>query len=271
MINKIIHTMSFKISIILVLILALATGFIWWKYPSVFGADGLKCTPNIPTITLIPTSGLAQPVVPVPKLSVAPGQSINFDVSVKNNDYACAAEYYDLSGIVPDMPSGWKAQFNYPYVIIGSGYARTAIMTVTPPFDASGSYNIGAMATGRNSKLSSSGNSNILEVKVTGLVTTLTMDKASYTIKKNSTSPTATVTYTQNGMPMKDIQAEFKLAYPDGSSQNVYTYHFTDRFGQVKWKFPIWFADPKGTYVVTVSMLDRGYPIAGAMTTFQVQ
>ncbi|OGE02630.1 hypothetical protein A2196_00100, partial [Candidatus Curtissbacteria bacterium RIFOXYA1_FULL_41_14] len=93
-----------------------------------------QCTRVNPTVAISPSSQ-----------SSAPGDSLNYTVTVTNNDSNCPDTTFSLSS---SIPTGWTASLSANELTIGSGSSQTATLNVTPAQTATdGYYDVGAQAT----------------------------------------------------------------------------------------------------------------------------
>ncbi len=103
------------------------------------GYDDGTCVQANPTVVLSPSA----------TLSVMPGTSLTYAVSITNNDNSgCLASTFNLSATVPTVPSGWTRSLGSSSLTINPGASASTTLLVTSPTTAGGgSYNITAKAT----------------------------------------------------------------------------------------------------------------------------
>ena len=91
------------------------------------------CSQANPTVAISPSS-----------LTGPDGSTVDYSVTVTNNDSSCSAAGFDLASAVP---SGWAASFSPAALTLDSGQNGSSTMTVTVPAGASGSNPLTATAT----------------------------------------------------------------------------------------------------------------------------
>jgi C1A family cysteine protease len=96
--------------------------------------DG-ACLQASPTVALSPSG----------TQSVQPGTTVNYTVSVTNNDTSvCSGSTFNLSAA---LPSGWTSSFNSSTLMINPRVSASTTLSVTSPTTADGFYTITVTAT----------------------------------------------------------------------------------------------------------------------------
>jgi hypothetical protein len=95
----------------------------------------LCCEPRRANITITPSQQTG-----------SPGDTLNYTVTVKNNDIACPAKDFDLW--VPNCPSGWSCTLDSSKLTISSGSSASTVLRVKSSSTAElRDWNIQVMAT----------------------------------------------------------------------------------------------------------------------------
>jgi M6 family metalloprotease-like protein len=209
----------------------------------------LSCVYRLPTVTISPSNP-----------SALPGQTVNYTVSVKNNDSAgCAAGVFTLDST---DPAGWPTGFSSNPLTVSPSQTGTAAMTKTVPGDAApATYPVNAIATRGSYSGSGAANCTVMAP----LTVTVSVPSSSYTL--GSTVPiTAAV---QSGTsPVSGAAVVFTMTEPNGSTSTKKA--TTDANGTAVWNYMLNPRDPTGTYSVTAKATYGGQTVTSAATTFNV-
>jgi hypothetical protein len=214
------------------------------------------CVHNMPVTTLSPS----------PTVLAAPGATLQFTVSVTNQDTSdCPASTFNLSDFAP---VGWGTAFSTSMVTIAPGASASASMTVhVPATAAGGSYSVMATGTSANAPgyTSSASVTCTLPSAPSDLSMQLSTDASSYT--RNQTIKVFGVV-TTSGVAVSGIPVAFTVTRSDGTK--VTGSGTTDNYGtatfvlKVKGKYPV------GTWRVDSRVTTGGTTVSGT-GTFNVQ
>lgn len=208
----------------------------------------VSCVYSAPTVTLSPSNP-----------SALPGQTVNYTVSVKNNDSAgCMGGVFTLSSTQP----GWPATFGTNPLPVNPGQTVSTGMSLTVPGDATpATYPVNAIAT--KGTYSGTGTANC--TVMAKLTVTVSIPNASY--KLGSTVPiTAAV---QSGTsPVSGAAVVFTLRAPTGSTSTKKA--ITGASGTAVWNYKLNRRDPTGTYTVTAKATYSGQTATSDPKTFEV-
>jgi hypothetical protein len=190
------------------------------------------CAAAAPTVSL---SGGASWAVP--------GASVNYTVSVRNNDGAtCGAATFNL---VPQAPGGWSALFNPGSLSLMPGSTASATLTLISTADASGSYSFQASASRPGPSGSVNGNAQI----ASALSVTLAFNSV-------GNGQQASVSVRANGNPVAGAAVTFTLTDPLGRPSNVNA--TTNGSGVASQNYKFKGNDPRGLYRVSVAVTASG-------------
>jgi Gametolysin peptidase M11/NPCBM-associated, NEW3 domain of alpha-galactosidase len=213
-----------------------------------------QCTPGNPLVSL---SGPGQ--------AVAAGTTVTYTVTIKNNDFGCAASTFNLQGGVPE---GWTAELASS-VSIDAGATQSLSFRVTSPFNAAaGSYGISATATKADDAGSTSSATSSYQVNTSAVPSLSVSTNAAVVTLKKQVAITARLSST--GLPVGGKTVTFSVTKPDGTV--VTATYLTKKNGIATYKFRTTLLDPKGTYWASADAGNAGASLGGLVTTsFVVQ
>ncbi len=209
------------------------------------------CTHASPTVSMSP----ADP-------SLSPGASVQYTVSVTNNDASgCAANSFSL---VSTQPSGWFGSFSAGALTLNPGQTGSAILTETAPASAStGTYSLASAAT--SGSYTGSGAASATVVMPT-LTDTTSVPYSSYSARQ-TISVTSSVQY--NGVAASGASVTFTLTKANGSK--VTGTATTGSTGKAVWSYKVSGKDPTGTWSVTSTATYNSQTATSNTVTFSVQ
>jgi alpha-galactosidase-like protein len=212
------------------------------------------CVRGNPTITMSPSTSQW----------VSPGTTVNYNVSLTNNDTAgCVASGFELRA---NVPTGWSALFDTSSVTLSSGQSATTTLRVTSSTStANGYYNIGvdAVNTGATNY---AGSSSVTCAVMRGLDVTVVTDQASYTINQTAL---ITATVTSGGTPISGASVAFTVTKPNGSTAKGTTTTSASGVASFKYRFNKQ-KDPAGVYSIAVGANLNGV-IGSGSTSFSLK
>jgi hypothetical protein len=214
----------------------------------IFTVLSVSSTGAVVNVSFGPQSCIrANPVVSVsPSTSqwVPPGSTVDYKVSVTNNDSAgCSGSSFDLQSSVP---AGWSSLFDTSTLVPGPGSSATTTLHVASPSTTPGGYyNIGVTASNSGNS-SYSGTSSVTCSILSGLNVTVTSDQASY-----SSSQTAILnaTVTTAGSSISGAAVSFTITKPNGTKVTGSGTTGTNGVATFKYRFNKQ-KDPAGIYQV---------------------
>jgi hypothetical protein len=211
--------------------------------------DQAACTKSAPTVTLSPAG----------TVSVTPGGTTNFLVTVKNNDGAsCDVQPFALSH---NLPAGWSGTFTPASVSPAPGASQTATLAVQVPAGAGGTQ---ALTVTSVEPGGPSGSASATLSVATAMTATVTTDKATYT--GGTVAMTATVL--ANGSPVSGATVVFTMRTAAGKIQ---TFNATTKAtGIATASYKLKPKDPKGTWQLSITASKDG-STAIASTSFSIQ
>jgi len=210
------------------------------------------CTRAVPTVTLSPSNP-----------SVAPGGSVQYTVSVRNNDAAaCAPASFVLSSV---QPSGWTAVFSLSMLTLAPGETGSAGLTQTvSPEAVPGTYAITVAAT--NGTYASTAGAYSTVVTVPQLSVAVSVSSAAFA-PRDTVPIRAAVTL--GGAPVAGATVTFSLLKPDGRrTAKTIT---TKSNGVAAWDYRIAAKDPPGSYSVSASAASGSNLAQSNSVTFSVR
>ena len=217
-----------------------------------------QCTPADPSVTL--TGGGA---------AVLPGTTVTYNLTVRNNDFACGASTFNVA---PAVPSGWASTLTPNSVTLNSGASQTLSLRVTSPATAAdGSYDIAGAATRSTDPNAASSATTTYQVNssaASGSSVTLSVTTKSsvYTLRK---SVTITGHASSGGLAKPGLTISFSISKPDGSAVSLSG--VTKKSGSATIKYRTTALDPVGAYWVSADTPNAGSPGGLVTTSFVVQ
>ena len=217
-----------------------------------------QCAPANPSVSL---SGGAT--------AVLPGTTVTYNLTVRNNDFACGASTFNVASAVP---SGWSASLTSNSVFLNSGASQTISLRVASSATAAdGSYDIAAAAV-RSSDATSTGSAtttyqvNSSTASASSITLSLSTRSTVYSLKK---SVMITAHASSGGLSVSGITVSFSITKPDGSV--VTAAGVTKKNGLATVKYRTTVLDPVGTYWVSADTPNAGSPGGLVTTSFVVQ
>jgi hypothetical protein len=194
---------------------------------------------------------------------VSAGSTINYQVSLTNNDSGCSSSDFTLQA---SMPAGWSAAFENPTVSLVPGASATVNVSVTSPSSApEGFYNIGL--TGVNAAASNySASASVTCSIMSGLGVSVVSNQDSYTTGQ---SATITANVTAAGSPISGASVSFVITKPNGTKATGTTTTVANGSATYKYRFNKQ-KDPIGTYQVSVAANLNGV-IGSGVTSFSLR
>jgi Gametolysin peptidase M11/NPCBM-associated, NEW3 domain of alpha-galactosidase len=208
------------------------------------------CNTFAPTVSLSPSAASW----------VTPGSTVNYSVSVNNNDTSgCAAAAFSLT---PILPAGWSAVMT-PVALnaLAPGATGSASIAVTIPSTAAGTQQFTVSA--RESGAPSSADASVSLIVASTLGVTVSTDKAAYN------GGTITVSATVSGNQTAVSGAAVAFALKNGSKSIVLT-GTTNASGVAVASYRLKAKDPKGAWQVTASATKDAVTGSGS-ASFTVQ
>jgi len=213
----------------------------------------IPCVPANPTVTLSP-----------PNPSVYAGSSVNYTVTVTNNDsLGCSPRDFNLSS---SQPSAWPSVFSQSLQTISPSSSTSTTLTKSVPTGiAAGMYAV-------DSSAQSSGNTGTGYANVTVMpplpAFTATLSVPSPTYLTNSTVP-ITAAVLQGAAAASGASVTFTLTRT-GSSTVIKTLT-TGTNGKATWNYKVNPKGPKGLYQVTAQATYGSQSASAAAIGFTVQ
>jgi hypothetical protein len=194
---------------------------------------------------------------------VSAGATVNYQVSLTNNDSGCSSSDFALQANVPAV---WSAVFDSPTVSISSGSSLTFNLSVTSPSSAAdGFYNVGVVAVNSAAANYSASGSVTCSI-ISGLAVSAASDQASYT---RSQTATVTATVTGGGSPVPGATVSFTMTKPNGSKVNGTATTGANGSAVFKYRFNKQ-KDPVGIYQVSAGANLNGV-VGSGTTSFSVK
>ncbi len=210
----------------------------------------VPCTAANPTVTLSPSN----PSVPA-------GGTVNYTVSVKNNDSAgCDSGSFTL---VPTVPSGFSAGTITPNpLLVAPGQTGTANLPVTAGSSA-GTYPVSVAATKGGYSSSGSANCTVTVPLTVGVTATPAM------VSRNQTV-TIAATVKRGLDPVSGASVTFTMTKAGGGKATKKA--TTGAGGTAEWDYTVGRRDPLGEYRVSATAKYGGQTVSStAPATFTVQ
>jgi len=220
-------------------------------------ANGPVCTAANPSVNVSPSQSQ----------SVASGTTVNFTVTVTDNDSSgCSAATFNLGSTVP---SGWAGLWSAAGLSLSPGKSGSATLTVTSPVGtADGSYNVGLSAVNA-SAASHSGSAAATYVISTpaALSVSLWTDQSSY-LPGQTVAIRVSLLYGTS--PDVGASVTVNVMSPNGKATTLSG--TTGSNGLVSLNYKLSRHAAPGTYQAQLGTTVTGAaPIAGASTSFTVQ
>jgi hypothetical protein len=212
----------------------------------------VPCTHANPTLS-------ASPLNP----STVPGSSVNYTVSVINNDSAgCSSGTFNLSS---SLPSNWLTSFSTTALALSPGQTGSVTMTKTAPGGtAPGTYAVDSIAT--NGAFTGSGMANVTVTAPAGLSVRVAIASSTYTLRQ-TVSITATVL--NGSLPAPGASVNFTMTQPGGGK--VTKLVTADSNGKAVWSYKIGAKGPMGAYSVVAQATYSSQTTISNQVTFSVQ
>ena len=213
----------------------------------------LPCLEANPTVTVSP----ANP-------SVAAGGSVNYTVSVTNNDtVGCAPGTFNVA---TSLPTSWGSSLSTSSLTVNPGGSGSLTMSKAPPAGTSpGTYAVNSSAT--KGTHAGTGNANCTVAAPPPPLSASVSIPAGVYLPRSTVSLTATVM--SGGLPAAGATVTFNVAKSDGSlSSKTLT---TGSNGQAVWNYRVQQKHPKGIQSVTVEAVSGLQSASGGPVTFTVQ
>jgi M6 family metalloprotease-like protein len=213
----------------------------------------MPCTHANPVVTISP----ANP-------TVSAGTTVNYTVSVKNNDAAgCPADTFSLAS---SQPSNWIGAFSPTSLAISPGQNATTTLTEAIPVGASpATYNLSASASSGSYTGSASASATVATVSP-ALTDTESVAGSTYTTRQ-TLSVTAMVT--SGGAAAAGAGVTFTLTKSNGTK--VSGTATTDSTGKAIWSYKFAQKDPAGIYSVVNVASYKSQTVTSNTATFSVQ
>jgi len=220
---------------------------------SVAYSGTVSCTHANPSASMSPTNP-----------TVSAGSSVNYTVSVKNNDApSCPASMFSL---VSTQPSGWVGSSSVASLTISPGQSASATLTETVATTAApGTYAISSSAI--NGAYTGSATANTTVVSLTSTLTDSTSVSASIYSAPQKVAVTAIVT--SGGAPAVGAKVTFTVTKAGGTKVNGNA--TTDATGKATWSYRISQKDPIGVYSVMNSATYSSQSVTSNGVSFAVQ
>lgn len=209
------------------------------------------CSRANPTISMSP----ADP-------SATPGNSVSYNVSVKNNDSAsCGSSTFSMNS---SQPTGWSAVFTNPSFTLSPGQTSSSTLMMTVPSGtAAGTYPVSSVAA---SSSSASAKANCTVVSSSALAVSVSVPRSVYS-RRSSVSISAKAT--NGGATVSGAAVTFVLTKPNGIT--VTKKLSTDNSGTATWSYRISTKDPAGVYSVSASAASGSQTATSDTLSFSVQ
>jgi M6 family metalloprotease-like protein len=211
------------------------------------------CVSAAPSITATP-----------PNPSANAGASVNYTLTVKNNDTAgCTSSAFSLSST---LPAGWSTTFSSSALTIAPGQSASATMTKTVPAGTEpATYPVDATATGPSSSATASVN-----VSVVPPLPPLSVTVASSAPAYPSKSVAILTAKALNGSaPAVGASVKFTLTKPGGAHTELSAK--ADSAGKAQWNYRFGPKDPKGTYTLAAQGTNGNQTATSPPITFTMQ
>jgi hypothetical protein len=158
------------------------------------------CVQANPSMTLSPSTSQWVPA----------GATMNYQISLTNNNSGCSSSNFNLQAA---LPSGWSATFDSPTVSILPGSSATVNLSVTSPSSAAdGFYSVGVMALNSAAPDYTASGSVTCSI-MSGLAVSLASDQALYT---RSQTAIVTTMVSALGSPVSGASVSFTMTKPNG-------------------------------------------------------
>lgn len=172
-----------------------------------YGAEA--CSRQTPGIAVSPTSA-----------SVAAGDSVNYSITLKNNDSAtCATSSFTL--LSQSLPSGWTGSVSPASASLAPGQSITAQLAVaTAPGTPTGSYTVGASASDGTRSVAATAGISVTQ-PVTKETSPLVLELGSNTVSATTkTKITFTINATRDGLPASSVPVTLSITDSTGKVTN---------------------------------------------------
>jgi Gametolysin peptidase M11/NPCBM-associated, NEW3 domain of alpha-galactosidase len=234
---------------------------------SVLSADttGASVSVSLGTVQCLPAN---------PSVSLSGGQTaqagatVNYSITIRNNDIACGASSFDLTTAVP---GGWAASLATS-LSLNSGASQTLSLSVTSSSTAAaGSYNIGAAAARSTDATATGSASTSYTVSAPAASTSLNVSvSTNSTVITRKKAVTITGHVRSGGLAAAHQTVRFTITKADGSV--VTASSVSKKNGNAAFKYRTTLLDPVGTYWVAADAGSAGASSSGLVTTsFVVQ
>ena len=213
----------------------------------------IPCLPANPTVTLSP-----------PNPSVYAGSSVNYAVTVTNNDsLGCSPRVFNLSS---SQPSTWPSVFSQSLQTISPSSSTSTTLTKSVPTGIAEGMSV-VDSSAQSSGNTGTGYANATVVPpVPPLTATLSGPKPTY--PTNSTVP-ITATVLQGSAPASGASVTFTLTRPDASKTTKTV--LTGSNGQATWNYKVNPKGQTGPYQVTAQSTYGSQTVTAAAIGFTVQ
>jgi M6 family metalloprotease-like protein len=210
------------------------------------------CAHANPTVSLSPTNP-----------SVAAGASVNYTVSVTNNDSSgCTADSFSLSST---QPAGWSGAFSAPSLLVNPGQTAAATLAETAsPAALPGTYGVTGTAT--NQSYTASAAANCTVVTAATLTDSTSVSGSAFSAHQ---TVTATATAMNGTSPAQGAAVTFTMTKANGST--VTAKATADASGRASWSYKVGQKDPSGTYSVSTKATYNSETATSAPVSFTVQ
>ena len=208
-----------------------------------------------------------QPCVHVnPSLTLSPaasqwvsaGSTVNYQLSLTNNDSGCSTSSFNVQA---SIPVGWSAALDCPVVNLDPGATALVNLSVVSPSSApDGFYNIGVAAVSSAGGYSASGS--VTCSIMSGLALSVTSDQASYT---RSQTATVTAMVSAGGSPVSGASVSFTMTKSNGTKVTATATSDAKGAAVFKYRFNKQ-KDPVGIYEVASGANLNGVVGSGAVS-----
>jgi hypothetical protein len=177
-------------------------------------------------------------------------QPVSYVVTVVNQDSNCGAADFTLA---PVVPQGWTATLSSSVLTINSGASKTALLTLTPPENASdGIFNFSVTAT-HSADLALTDTAVGAVAVVSSLAVNASMEAPAFSVPGIAFG---TVNVNLAGLPIAKARVQLAITRPDGKVRKVRAR--TDANGIATFRYRLSRRFPRGIYQVSASATSRG-------------
>jgi M6 family metalloprotease-like protein len=193
--------------------------------------------------------------------SLYAGASVNYTVSVRNNDSGgCASKMFSLSST---QPSGWAGVLTPATLTLAPGAAALAVTSATGATPAT--YPLTATAAGGAAPVTASFSATVIPPPPP-LTISVSIPKTTYALRETVAVKAKLLS---GSAPVSGVTVSYRVVEADGSITNGSAK--TNASGEATWNYRTGPRDPRGAYSVTATATSGGQTATAAAVSFTVQ